>query len=822
MTVYLSGKIKKVAKKSLKITGIGEFDPVHFLRGIHRSSIGVELSFIIDGRTTVFLSAFGRSLSTSKAVDKATLRLNVIKDLLGNCSFEDVDRDISIPDGCQAMIHVMGYPNIGELQLERLVSSLLEAKIKSGIFINLEPCSVISTKMDSPFKVTFLVVVVSSNREYLRRHIRSALSLVHAFYGGEKSSIRTIIMGDRKARKWVEKLSWGEQLYSTILDAEHTSVFFGIPQSYGIGYARRMNFPLPPQPLKGFPIGESVETNIQEIKSVKFDTSRIFEHMVLWGATGTGKSTFIKNLLLKLVDQGVKFCVLDWHNEYRNLISGLENKNDLLVLNPFLSVFSVNPLELPAMENRRRESMVSERIENFISLLRQMFILGEIQESRVRRSLYESYEQDIIPSIGSLVRILSHEKMDNLSTKLEKFTKGFYGEIFSRRHSSLMFNELRRRNVIIEIGNLPIGVRTFFVCVFLILWWDHVRLEKSAPHVLVLDDFNRYGTLSAVRNMLAEARKYRQGLICSHQGPNQLSREMRDEVIRNTATKVIFRMEQSSDKHAVYDALGGLNEQQMQGLSYLDIGETIVKLPSAKSPIRMNTPPPPELEDVKDSEIRAITSSRMTRRYVEEEIEKKLPEKLTDLEKLFLLEIHSNPDAPITEVTKEIGIKTERGYKLKERLVNAGFLKEDKIRMGRGRPKSVFTLDKKALEMLCLERKKATSRYSSPEHVFIVKRIADILKSQWDVKIEDGCDVKVEGYGKKIAIEVETGKSKDKKQLLYNLERNRTWADKTIIVCPNKKAKLEIQESISNRNEDKLAILTYKQINNLMDFLPKN
>lgn len=76
--------------------------------------------------------------------------------------------------------------------------------------------------------------------------------------------------------------------------------------------------------------------------------------------------------------------------------------------------------------------------------------------------------------------------------------------------------------------------------------------------------------------------------------------------------------------------------------------------------------------------------------------------------------------------------------------------------------------------------------------------------------------------GKKIAIEVETGKSNDKKQLVYNIERNRGWADKTIIICPNKKTKLEIQGILNNGNEDDIAILTYRQINNLTDFLPKN
>ena len=42
--------------------------------------------------------------------------------------------------------------------------------------------------------------------------------------------------------------------------------------------------------------------------------------------------------------------------------------------------------------------------------------------------------------------------------------------------------------------------------------------------------------------------------------------------------------------------------------------------------------------------------------------------------------IHKSQKAPLTEITKTLGIKTKRGYELKDKLIREGLLKEDKIR----------------------------------------------------------------------------------------------------------------------------------------------
>ena len=229
--------------------------------------------------------------------------------------------------------------------------------------------------------------------------------------------------------------------------------------------------------------------------------------------------------------------------------------------------------------------------------------------------------------------------------------------------------------------------------------------------------------------------------------------------------------------------------------------------------MRVDTPPPPETKALGNWEIKRAMSGFVIEQEPVQEMNIEEP-----LEKKFLEEIHKRPQAPLTEITKALGIKTSRGYILKDKLVTDGYLKEEKIRLGRGRPRTSFKLTDKGLEYLGKERVNEAPQHGKSEHVFIINKIASLLKD-WNVRVEDGCDIKAEKDGYVVAIEVETGKSKGKNQFLYNLKRDSAWADKIVIVCPNKKAKLKIEWTIKDETKIETVIITYRQIEKLNDIL---
>jgi len=286
---------------------------------------------------------------------------------------------------------------------------------------------------------------------------------------------------------------------------------------------------------------------------------------------------------------------------------------------------------------------------------------------------------------------------------------------------------------------------------------------------------------------------------------------MRSEVVRNTATKIIFRQEQTWDKYIVRDALGGLEKHQLENLSYLDTGQCVVKLPSVKTPVRINTFNPPAGRKIEDWEI-----SKAMERYAGTIKREEEPKYEEPIEKIFLENIYRDPYMPLTQLAKIMGIKTERCYDIKRRLMRTGYLIEENVRIGRGRPRKALKLTGKALQALCI-RGKTPAHYGGSEHVFMVNKIASILRKNWDVKIEDSCDVRVEKNGRKIAIEVETGKAKDDSQLLYNVKRDSKWADKIIVVCPNKQNKLQIEEKLAGF--EKVEVITYAEVDKVEEFL---
>jgi hypothetical protein len=845
------GKFRKTAKSTIQILGVSSIDYEAFLRGVHNAGIKCSLTVCADGSCTVYISAYETSLSMERAQQAVSSKLSAVENLLSGVKYRTAENDINFNQRhFSALIQVVGVPRVSQFQLSGFVNAVVQAKIPAMICVNINPAllrydpvedyylsrqskNAIANNLsktslernmrmlnESCFSAAFSVFTNAHSEENLRRNMESVLSFLGSFYNSENSKIKTTILRGNKAKKNLEKLLRGEQLYSTVLTAKELSAYFQIPLTYSIELLQVARFATPRQ-IQGIEIGIVLDGNM-ELFPACLNPENIFEHTAVWGATGVGKTTAIKNIVIGLHNQGIKATIFDWHDEYREIASKLNGElgKDVLIINPFLTNFSINPLELPNIQGTERDVIVSERTENFISLMKQIFILGEIQESRVRKALYRVYENNNSPTISDLIRELSSEKVDNLVSKLAKFTEGFYGEIFNKKQSTLPFGDIEKATTIFELARLPSELRAFFVCVFLILWWDWKRKSGSLPHVSVLDEFQHCSGFSVVWKMLSEARKYKEGLICSHQGPDQLSdRSLLENLVRNTATKIIFRLEQSTDKQIVSAALGGLEKDQIGYLSSLETGEAIVKTKETKQPFRIKTRNLERLEKISDERVKEafVTIAK----YPEAGTERVHIISLNELEKRFLVAIHGDPKASTAQITKLLKIRTSKGTELRESLKSKGFLVEDKVRIGAGRPREALKLTEKALRMLGLEARNLPENYGSQEHIETVGKIAETLRGKgWNVEIEkDFCDLKAEKGRNKIAIEVETGKGKSWNQLIQNVKRDLDWANKVVIVCPNEEIGQKIQEVIEKEGFEKVCVISYSKIGTLESFL---
>ncbi len=258
--------------------------------------------------------------------------------------------------------------------------------------------------------------------------------------------------------------------------------------------------------------------------------------------------------------------------------------------------------------------------------------------------------------------------------------------------------------------------------------------------------------------------------------------------------------------------MGGLTKEHLILLSYLKVGQTIVKLPSIQNPERMDTLEPPKNYVLLDHVIQNVMKKYMgePEPYEEPKVEEAFEEK-------FLGEIHKNSQLPLTKIIKNLGIKTKRGYELKNKLVIDGYLLEEKIKKGIGRPRISLKLTDKGLEFISKGGVKNPPQYGKDEHIYMINKIVPLLKD-WNVEVEKGCDIKAEKNGRNVAIEIETRKANHKNQMMYNIKRDSAWADKIVLVCPNKINKTDIENVIKDET-DKAIVITYREIDKINEIL---
>jgi hypothetical protein len=116
--------------------------------------------------------------------------------------------------------------------------------------------------------------------------------------------------------------------------------------------------------------------------------------------------------------------------------------------------------------------------------------------------------------------------------------------------------------------------------------FQHLTLVEEAHRLLSQPEPGDSGArkmgVNMFANLLAEVRKYGEGLIIADQIPNKLV----PDVIKNTNTKIVHRLFAADDRNSIGDAMGLTNEQK-DFLPMLQPGETIMYCGGWHGPVRL-------------------------------------------------------------------------------------------------------------------------------------------------------------------------------------------------------------------------------------------
>lgn len=383
--------------------------------------------------------------------------------------------------------------------------------------------------------------------------------------------------------------------------------------------------------------------------SVSLDT--INRHVFVTGATGSGKSTTVRNLLTQLSSSQVPWLVVEpAKSEYHSMVEAVDAPVSVIRLGaPEARGFSLNPLEptsVGSVDGRRTFNLATH-----MALTRNLFeaafdaeepfpqilalaldrayrcagwnpITGQSLGCELGEGWYptlgelRAHALDIVDEIG-----YGREVRDNVrgfvDVRINGLRHGAAG-VFFEGGSPLDLEEIASTNVILQIEDLGNERdQAFLIGTVLVRWVELLRLRGDSGgklnHVLVIEEAHRLlrdvdgpsrGAIEQFANILAEVRSYGQGVVIAEQIPSKLI----VDVIKNSALKIVHRLPARDDRDVV-GATMNLSDAQSEAVVSLRPGRAIVHADGMDRPVPVSV-----VEAVHTSTVGSLQAPSVRRR----------------------------------------------------------------------------------------------------------------------------------------------------------------------------------------------------------------
>lgn len=405
----------------------------------------------------------------------------------------------------------------------------------------------------------------------------------------------------------------------SLMTADELAIVASLPQHELQGIRRRRSVEfivdLPEVDKKPLNLGAVIDRGRRYPNNrVNLAKGDLNKHVFVTGVTGAGKTNTCLNLLL---ESGLPFLVIEpAKTEYRELATRLDgihyyrpngDEHQSLRINPFALV--------------RKEQRIKSHAGFLKNVFAAIFPMEASMPAMVEAAILAAYEEkgwdvddnDFLPGgdpfdaasrawptmtdmIGQLDRLIPTYKMGkefeekyrgSLVSRLRSLTDGTLGQVLDVPQS-LSFDALLECRAVIELEELQSGEEKALLMALLLggineAIRDRFAKDKDFRHLTLIEEAHRLlsrpeagdkaGALAveAFADMLAEVRKYGEGLIIADQIPAKLI----PDVIKNTHTKIVHRLFAEDDRRAMGEAMM-MNDEQRDFLPNLKVGEAIV------------------------------------------------------------------------------------------------------------------------------------------------------------------------------------------------------------------------------------------------------
>ncbi|MCD7824122.1 MAG: DUF87 domain-containing protein [Oscillospiraceae bacterium] len=362
---------------------------------------------------------------------------------------------------------------------------------------------------------------------------------------------------------------------------------------------------------ESFSVGRLVHMGKCRSNEVRFTLDSMVRHMFVSGMTGMGKSNFCYLLVDELVKHGKKVLVIEpAKGQYSQVFGGRDDFHCYGTNPRFSEVLRLNPFSFPD------EVHVSEHIERLIGIFSACWPLYAAMPAMLKDAVEMCYEEcgfDLetgeraedsrFPTFDDLLRALpkiiessaysDRSKGDysgSLITRVKSLTNGIFRQIFTA--DEMTSEELFGENVIIDLSRVGGAESKALIMGILVMRLSeyrssenlmdsplrHVTFLEEAHHLLRADAHGyseganvQEASTEMITNAIAEIRTYGEGFVIADQAPAMMDQA----TIRNTYTKVVFKLPYEADRKSVGAAMA-LNQSQLDHIARLQIGEAVI------------------------------------------------------------------------------------------------------------------------------------------------------------------------------------------------------------------------------------------------------